>query len=162
MLSRNLHDRKPNGGVHVAADNNSFPQRNSSLWCAWSPGSIPACLTQLPELVELHLDFNQLTGTIPAFATTNSPLAYFSAAFQARIRLTAACPRLGELGQASVGPRGRRVYSRGVRHLCMQGARRGIELRCPACASFGLVREGSTCKRAHACMHARRWASSAA
>ena len=32
--------------------------------------------------MELHLDFNQLTGTIPAFATTNSPLEYFSASFQ--------------------------------------------------------------------------------
>ena len=47
-------------------------------------GSIPACLTALPELVELHLDFNQLTSTIPAFPLANSPLVYFSAAFQAR------------------------------------------------------------------------------
>ncbi len=55
----------------------------AALLCACS-GSIPACITHLPELVELHLDFNQLTGTLPAFATANSPLVYFSAAFQAR------------------------------------------------------------------------------
>lgn len=45
-------------------------------------GSIPACFTQLPELVELHLDYNQLTGSLPAFDTANSPMVYFSAAYQ--------------------------------------------------------------------------------
>lgn len=45
-------------------------------------GSIPACITQLPTMVELHLDFNQLTGVIPNFYTPNSPLTYFSAAYQ--------------------------------------------------------------------------------
>jgi len=45
-------------------------------------GSIPACITQLPTMVELHLDFNQLTGAIPAFYTTDSPLTYFTAAYQ--------------------------------------------------------------------------------
>ena len=45
-------------------------------------GSIPTCFTQLPELVELHLDYNQLTGSLPAFDTANSPMVYFSAAYQ--------------------------------------------------------------------------------
>ena len=47
-------------------------------------GSIPACFGQLPELAELHLDYNQLTGTLPAFDAANSPMVYFSAAWQVR------------------------------------------------------------------------------
>ena len=45
-------------------------------------GSIPSCITSLPQMVELHLDSNQLTGTVPAFASSNSPLVYFSASDQ--------------------------------------------------------------------------------
>ncbi|CAL8465974.1 g5510 [Coccomyxa elongata] len=45
-------------------------------------GSIPACFGQLPALTELHLDYNQLTGAIPAFDVPNSPMVYFSAAYQ--------------------------------------------------------------------------------
>lgn len=45
-------------------------------------GNIPACITQLPQMVEMHLDYNQLTGAIPAFPSSNSPLVYFTAAYQ--------------------------------------------------------------------------------
>ena len=45
-------------------------------------GSIPACITGLPQMVEMHLDYNQLTGSIPAFPASNSPLVYFTAAYQ--------------------------------------------------------------------------------
>lgn len=45
-------------------------------------GSIPACFGQLPALAELHVDYNQLTGAIPAFDVPNSPMVYFSAAYQ--------------------------------------------------------------------------------
>ena len=37
-------------------------------------GNIPACITQLPQMIEMHLDYNQLTGSIPAFPSSNSPL----------------------------------------------------------------------------------------
>ena len=47
-------------------------------------GSVPSCFTQLPELAELHLDYNQLTGSLPAWETANSPMVYFSAAYQVR------------------------------------------------------------------------------
>ena len=60
-------------------------------------GSIPACITQLPELVEVHLDYNQLTGSLPAFATINSPLVFLTAAYQAgrphQCSLCVACKR---------------------------------------------------------------------
>ena len=42
-------------------------------------GNIPACITQLPQMVEMHLDYNMLTGSIPAFPSSNSPLVYFTA-----------------------------------------------------------------------------------
>ena len=45
-------------------------------------GSIPACITGLPQMVEMHLDYNQLTGSIPAFPASNSPLVYFTASNQ--------------------------------------------------------------------------------
>ncbi len=45
-------------------------------------GSIPACFGPLPALAELHVDYNQLTGAIPAFDVPNSPMVYFSAAYQ--------------------------------------------------------------------------------
>ena len=33
-------------------------------------------------MVEMHLDYNALTGTIPAFPKDNSPLVYFTASYQ--------------------------------------------------------------------------------
>jgi hypothetical protein len=33
-------------------------------------------------MVEMHLDYNALTGSIPAFPKDNSPLVYFTASYQ--------------------------------------------------------------------------------
>ena len=54
-------------------------------------GNIPACITELPQMVEMHLDYNQLTGAIPAFPSSNSPLVYFTASYQVPLHI-ACCP----------------------------------------------------------------------
>lgn len=49
-------------------------------------GSIPSCIANLKNLIELRLDNNRLSGTIPrSTAAKSSKLVYFTAANQARV-----------------------------------------------------------------------------
>ena len=65
-------------------------------------GNIPACITQLPQMVEMHLDYNMLTGAIPAFPSSNSPLVYFTAAYQVRPDLMPPCVRVHDAGRIRI------------------------------------------------------------
>ena len=65
-------------------------------------GSIPACITELPQMVEMHLDYNQLTGAIPAFPSSNSPLVYFTAAYQVRLCIGRCPPASAAIAAQSI------------------------------------------------------------
>lgn len=58
-------------------------------------GSIPSCIAGLKNLIELRLDNNRLSGTVPrSTAAKSSKLVYFTAANQARLALPLVEPAL--------------------------------------------------------------------